>query len=51
MRLRTRLTWLWHSLLYRLIWIRYGFREPSLDELLAPDEIKRLRERIRRGFP
>ena len=48
-RLRTRLTWLWYDLVYAIIWIRYGFREPSLEELLTQDEIGRLRALIQEG--
>jgi hypothetical protein len=43
LRLRKRLTSLWHDLLYAIIWIRYGFRDPSLEELLTLNEIARLR--------
>jgi len=50
LRLRTRLTWLWYDLLYAIIWIRYGFRDPSLEELLTQDEITRLRALIQEGF-
>jgi hypothetical protein len=35
MRLRTRFTYLWYGFIYRLFWIRYGFKEPDLADLVT----------------